>query len=221
MIRIFAGYDEREALGFHVFMKSLIRTSSQPFALTPLTGDPRDGTNAFTYARFLVPYLCDFKGTALFVDGSDMLLREDIAELAALANPQYAVQVVKHDYMTRHPRKYLGTPMEADNHDYPRKNWSSVVVWNCEHPKHRWMEPEALKFAGGQFLHRFSWLRDEEIGALPEAWNLLVGEQESAKLAHFTLGIPGFAAYADYPYAGEWLDIANSPKMEPHGIRLP
>jgi hypothetical protein len=36
MIRIFAGYDPREAIGYHVFCQSLIERTSEPVAITPL-----------------------------------------------------------------------------------------------------------------------------------------------------------------------------------------
>src|SRR6516164_5487729 len=128
--RIFVGYDPREAVGFHVFMESLLRTIHQPVSITPLWGSQRDGTNRFIYARFLVPYLCDFMGTALFLDGTDMLMRRDILDLISLTDWSKAVQVVKHDYHTRHHWKYIGTTMEAPNADYPCKNWSSLMIWN-------------------------------------------------------------------------------------------
>lgn len=207
MIRVFAGYDPREAHGFHVFLESLIRHSSQPVSITPLHGYQRDGTNAFTYERFLVPYLCGYQGTAIFLDGSDMLVRTDIAELERLADTSYAVQVVKHEYQTRHPRKYLGTVMEADNKDYPRKNWSSVVLWNCAHSKHQWIRPESIRVQPGSALHQFQWLKDDEIGALPPEWNTLIGERQThdvPKIVHFTLGIPAFSQYRTVPYGDEW-----------------
>ncbi len=217
MIRIFAGYDPRESAGFHVFTESLIRTTQSPIAITPINGEQRDGSNSFIYPRFLVPYLCGFQGTAIFMDGSDMLVRSDVAQLAALADPRYAVQVVKHDYRTSAHRKYIGTDMESANDDYPRKNWSSLVIWNCEHPKHRWMEPEAINACSGPFLHRFQWLKDEEIGSLPAEWNMLVGERDEAKIAHFTLGIPAIAEYSRSEYAGEWRDMQNKSLAVPIG----
>src|SRR5690606_36000298 len=100
--------------------------------LSMYRGGQRDGTNAFIYSRFLIPYLQNYKGWALFVDGADMIVKGDLAELWALRDKAKAVQVVKHDYRTKHPRKYVGTQMEADNRDYPCKNWSSVMVINCE-----------------------------------------------------------------------------------------
>jgi lipopolysaccharide biosynthesis glycosyltransferase len=192
VIRIFAGYEEREARGWDAFVRSLIETTSDPFSVTPLRGQQRDGSNAFTYSRFLVPYLCNFQGWAIWMDGSDMLVESDIAELWSMREAWYAVRVVKHDYKTKHPRKYVGTEMECDNRDYPRKNWSSVILWDCGHYMNRYLTPEAIGKAEGSYLHRFGWLPDERIGELPMEWNHLVGEQEEkpAKLLHYTLGLP-------------------------------
>src|SRR5215212_3157138 len=92
----------------------------------------RDGSNQFIYSRFLLPHLTGYSGWALYIDG-DMLLRADIAALWNLRNESKAVMCVHHDYRTRMRRKYLG----AKNEDYPRKNWSSVVLWNCGHPANR------------------------------------------------------------------------------------
>jgi hypothetical protein len=165
----------------------------------------RDGTNAFIFSRYLIPQMQGFQGWAAFADG-DMLCREDFAKLWALRDERYAVQVVKHDYKTKHPRKYIGTPLENDNKDYERKNWSSVVLWNCGHPANRILSREFVEDAGGIFLHRFQWLRDEEIGDLPVTWNWLVGEypHDAAHLAHFTLGIPGLPHYRHCDHADEW-----------------
>lgn len=209
MIRLFVGYDGREAAGLYAFMESLIARTSAPFSITPLHGELRDGSNAFTYERFMVPYLCGFEGTAIFMDGSDMLMRADIAELAALADPAFAVQCVQRDYRTAHPQKYIGTAMESPNIDYPRKNWSSVVIWNCGHPNNRILTPAYIRSRNGPFLHRFSWLLDEQIGALPAEWNVLIGEGQNksdAKVAHFTLGVPGIEFYRNDRYAEEWKD---------------
>ena len=205
MIRVFAGYDDREAIGFHVFVHSLFRHASEPVALTPVTGDQRDGTNAFIYARFLVPAMCEFKGWALFVDGSDMLVRDDVAKLWTMRDERYAVQVVQHDYQTRRANKYRGTVLENRNEHYPRKNWSSVVLWNCEHPANAHLTRTFVRQAGGAYLHRFDWLDANEIGGLPKAWNTLVGEHDhDAALAHFTYGLPCWPQYARDDYADEW-----------------
>ncbi len=212
MIRVFAGYELREAIGFHVFLSSLFRRAKQPIAVTPLSGDQKDGTNAFAYSRFLVPYLCGYEGFAIFVDGSDMLMRADISDLWDLRDSSKAVQVVKHDYKTAHMRKYQGTVMDSWNQDYPCKNWSSVVIWNCGHHKNRVLTPQMIDQESGSILHRFSWLTAEDIGSLPPEWNALIGEHKiEAKIAHFTLGIPWFPQYADSRYANEWRrELQNS-----------
>lgn len=210
MLRIFTGFDPREAIGWHVFMASLRATSTNYMVMPPLTGDQRDGTNRFTYQRFLIPQLCGYNGWALWLDGADMMLREDISDLDWRRESSRAVLVAKHDYKTAHPRKYVGTDLEADNHDYPRKNWSSLILWNCSHPSH-YMHRQKLAEADGSYLHRFSWLDDSEIGDLPLTWNWLdeYGENPDAKLVHFTTGIPGFTHYATAPHASEWKQYAR------------
>lgn len=208
MIRLFTGYDDREAVGWHVFCQSVIEKTSKPVAIIPLSGKT-DGTNAFTLARFLVPSLCEFQGWAIFADGADMILRRDLCALWALRDERYAVQVVQHDYTPKHSRKYIGTAMESDNGAYPRKNWSSLVLWNCAHPDNAWMAPEAVGKASGPSLHRFSWTN--HIGALPAEWNHLdeYGEADAA-LVHYTNGIPGFTYYRDAPCSEAWHDSLNS-----------
>ena len=210
MINIFIGFDPREAVVFHVCSQSLIRHASQPLAVTPLalrnvqgyTETHRDGSNNFIYSRFLVPHLMQYRGWALFIDG-DMLLRDDVARLWALRDESKAVLCVQHDYKTRAADKYLG----SKNADYPRKNWSSVVLWNCGHPANRVVTPEFVMGATGAQLHRFTWLDDALVGALPKEWNWLpdeFGPNADAKLLHWTLGAPCFNEYADAPMAAEW-----------------
>ena len=214
MINLFCGYDRREAIGFHVFVHSVLEHASRPVSITPINamGGP-EHTNAFTYSRFLVPWLCGFKGHAIFADGADMLMQADIAELDALFDPRYAVQVVQHpDYETRHPRKYVGTSMEADNENFPRKNWCSVMLINCEHAAVGRRGPRARRpRADG---HRAcSNSSAFTIGPLPNEWNRLVDEGqpvEGAKILHWTAGIPGFDNYRDAPGAKLWWDARYS-----------
>ena len=206
------GYDPREAAVFTVFNQSVIKYTSIPVSICPLHQDAlnfdgqQDGTNAFIFSRYLVPYLQDYKGWALFADG-DMLITEDLKNLWDLRDDKYAVQVVKHDYKTKNYRKYIGSPMESDNLDYPKKNWSSVMLFNCGHPSNKILTKELVGEAGGAFLHRFQWLTDDEVGELPAEWNHLVGEYKEnpdAKLVHFTLGAPCFHHYYQGEYSAEW-----------------
>src|SRR6185312_4917242 len=136
-IRVFLGFDTREASAFYVCQQSILEHTRAEVSFHPVMGERRDGSNAFTYDRFLVPYRCGFQGVAIFLDG-DMLVRADIADLAKLARLDKACCVVKHDYRTKHPTKYLG----QKNEDYPRKNWSSVVAWNCSYFPNRILTPD-------------------------------------------------------------------------------
>lgn len=199
---VFIGHDPREAVAYHVCCESILKYASIPVAFIPLSGEQRDGSNVFIYARFLVPYLCRFLGQALYLDG-DMLVRGDIAELIDKANPRSGVNVVKHDYKTKFPTKYLGNK----NEDYPRKNWSSVVLWDCAFYPNRVLTPEFIAKATGSYLHRFQWLSDDQIGSLPKEWNHLTMEYSpnpDAKLYHYTLGIPAFDGYQAQEGAEEW-----------------
>ena len=209
-IPVFIGYDPREAIAFHVCANSIIRQASRPVCIIPLalnlfrdyTETHTDGSNQFIYSRFLVPHLMDYTGWAIFIDG-DMIVRGDIAELWDLQNPYNDVMVVKHDYKTRMPVKYLG----SKNEDYPRKNWSSVILWNCNSHPNRKLTPDFIQQATGAQLHRFSWVDDKRIGELPPEWNWLpdeYGPNLDAKLLHYTLGAPCFQEFADTPQGNEW-----------------
>ena len=218
MINLYVGYDEREAIAYHVFCHSVIKNTSIPVKITPLVLSQlkefneihQDRSNDFVYSRFLTPYLNEFDGWAIFADG-DMICQGDLKELIGMADPNKALMVVKHDYQTKASIKYLGNI----NENYPRKNWSSVILWNCSHPKHKILTPEFVSNQTGKFLHRFSWLDDNDIGELPVEWNWLACEYEKntdAKLIHYTLGTPCFKDFRDTDMAEIWYDYYESAK---------
>lgn len=221
MIQVFAGFDEREAVGYHTFCASIIEHCTEPVSISPLhlgtlgkvySGGRRDGTNAFIYSRFLIPYLMGYRGFAIFVDGADMIVKDDIAKLWAMRDCFKAVQVVKHNYKTKHPRKYIGTKMESDNADYPCKNWSSVMIINCAHFAWRNITPQAVESMPGSYLHRFEFIEPRFVGELPIDWNWLsdeYGENKEAKLLHWTAGIPAWSAYENAPMADDWRKYRN------------
>ncbi len=197
-IKMVIGFDQREAIAYHVFCQSILEKSSIPVEFLPLAENTlssykethTDGSNRFIYSRFLTPYLNDYSGWAIFADG-DMVCQSDIKELWDIRDESKAVQVVKHEYTTKAEIKYLGNI----NQNYPRKNWSSLVLWNCGHPANRVLTPEFVQKSTGSYLHRFSWLADELIGDLPKNWNWLAieyPENTDAKLVHYTLGTPCF-----------------------------
>jgi lipopolysaccharide biosynthesis glycosyltransferase len=164
-----------------------------------------DGSNQFVYSRFLAPYLSAFEGWAIFADG-DMVCQADIIDLWNLRDESKSVLVVKHDYKTKAQIKYLGNK----NENYPRKNWSSLILWNCGHPANSVLTPEFVQNQSGSFLHRFSWLSDDLIGELPVEWNWLAieyPENPEAKIIHYTLGTPCFKDYSKESMSNIWYQV--------------
>ncbi len=210
LLKIFIGFDQKEAVAYHTFVQSLIENSTIPLSIVPLADNNlniysenhTDGTNKFTYSRFLVPYLMEFNGWAIFADG-DMVCISDIKQLKDYFDPKFAVHVVKHNYKTKHKLKYFG----QKNDDYPRKNWSSLIIWNCSHPKNKILTPSLINQKDGAFLHRFKWLEDKEIGSIPKTWNWLAieyPEKKNLNIIHYTLGTPCFKQYANKSLSRFW-----------------
>src|SRR5258706_10244811 len=216
MLRAFLGWDDKEPIAAHVLQHSIRSRSSVPISFTLLDtrnlkgiyDRPRgefESTN-FSISRFIVPYLCNYEGWAVYLD-SDMLCLGDVVELArymTLASRwNQAVQVVKHDYTPSTQTKFLSQPQTS----YERKNWSSLMIFNnalCRN-----LTPEAVNSQPGLWLHRFSWTSDDKIGSIPKIWNYLVGEgnqclPEEARLIHFTDGGPWFKEYEDCEFSDEW-----------------
>ncbi len=215
VLKVFIGYDPVESVAWHTMVHSILTRSSIPLAIIPVNLDNLRGiytrernpkqSNAFSFTRFLVPHLSGYQGHALFFD-CDMMLRTDIADVLEVLerDPGKAVYVVKHDYQPRDDIKYLNTVQ----YSYPRKNWSSVVLWDCGHPANRAVTVDLVNTASPMELHRFQWLQDEQIGELDVRWNWLVGEYDEppsdVKNAHWTVGGPYFKEYRNADFAAEW-----------------
>lgn len=214
--RVFIGWDSREQAAYEVAAHSLKRHASIPVEIIPIKqqglrarelywrdADPLASTE-FTYTRFLTPLLAGFEGHALFHD-CDFLWTGDIAELLAAADPTKAVSCVQHDH--RPPER---TKMDdAVQTVYPRKNWSSLMLFNCAHPSTRNLDAQTVNTQSGAYLHRMQWAADEEIGALPETWNWLEGWSaltpgETPRVIHYTRGGPWFEKWRDVAFAEEW-----------------
>ena len=216
-MKIFVGYDTREDIAYQVCKHSII--SKQPNAdVRPLRQQElRDAgwytrpidklaSTEFTFTRFLIPELTNFDGWALFMD-CDMILTTDIKELFDQADDKYAVMCVQHDYKVKETTKMDGQKQTI----YPRKNWSSVVLWNCGHKSNKKVTQDFVNNPeiNGAYLHRFSWLKDKEIGELNHTWNYLVGvynDIDKPKLIHYTEGGPWFENYRDTEFAQLWKD---------------
>jgi len=160
----------------------------------------------FAISRFFMPELSEGYDAVVFLD-CDMLARANFADLFALLDPSKAVQVVKHE-------QEVGETIKMDNQiqtSYPRKNWSSVMLWNLAHPANRNLNLFKLNQWSGRALHQLLWLENSEIGDLPPEWNHLVGvnpPNPDAKLVHYTLGIPRMAGYYNCEFAEEWRQYA-------------
>ena len=215
--RVYIGWDRREPEAYDVAESSLRRNASVPVSIEPIKlddlvkrglytreVDPLASTE-FTYSRFLTPALAGYKGWALFCD-SDFLWLGDIAGLQEYIRDNFkAVFCVQHDYKPKEATKMDGVMQTA----YPRKNWSSLMLFNCEHPSVKALTPEVVNRESGAYLHRFQWAKDEEIGSLPVEWNWLEGWNEkpktgTPKAVHYTRGGPWFKEWQNVDYGDLW-----------------
>ncbi len=207
-IPIFIGYDYRERAATNVLIDSLYQNSSFPLSITPLVTNQlvksgfhsRNRENKqstdFSFTRFLVPFLMNYEGWAIFLD-CDMLCKTDIKNLWDQRDEDYALLCVKHEHIPNESKKFLGEIQSA----YPKKNWSSLMLMNCKRCKA--LTKEYVNTASGLDLHRFNWLKDDsEIGSIKGyGWNYLIevsnqNEEENniekIELMHWTLGGPWF-----------------------------
>lgn len=222
-LNIYLGYDSREIVAYHTFAQSIIANASGPVSIIPLKQDQLRAMRAYTrpvdtkaatefsLTRFLVPYLNGYEGYAIFAD-CDMIAKADVYELVVHAQAKRkAVLCCQHDYVPKNAVKMDGQPNAA----YPRKNWSSLMVFDCA--SCRVLTPEYVNTASPADLHRFAWCNDDRMGGLPLSWNWLVGEYEhndNAKILHYTEGGPWFDAYRDVDHASDWYSVYNTLQLE-------
>ncbi len=215
-INFFIGYDAKEDIAYRVCKYSLLKRASIEVNVTSLKLDELISKNLytrmvdplastqFTYSRFLVPKLMNYKGWAVFCD-CDFIFLDDVANLINNLDDTKAVYCVKHDYTPKEKHKMDGQKQTI----YPRKNWSSFIVFNCSHPSTKNLSVKKVNSETGAFLHQFKWCRDEEIGSLDERWNWLEGwtsnHNDSKPFAvHYTRGGPWFSEWQDVEFADEW-----------------
>jgi hypothetical protein len=215
--KIFVGYDSREDIAWQVCRHSLLRHSDYSVAVIPVRQEPLrelglytrpvdvGSSTEFSITRFLTPYLAAQTGWAIFCD-CDFLFTVDVRQVLRDLDRSKAVYCVQHDYTPAHRMKMDGKEQVA----YPRKNWSSFMIFNCDHPDVQDLTPEIVNRASPAHLHRFGWVRDPNgIGALEVDWNFLVGEYAKPnripRVLHYTVGGPWFADWQDCDYAELWL----------------
>jgi hypothetical protein len=228
-MQIFIGYEPREDEAYRACVRSIQHRWHTVVRITPLILDQlrarglyrrptsiRDGklwddiseagmSTEFAISRFLVPYLAG-SGYAIFMD-CDIMARVDIADIIDHVEPRHAVTCVKHNFAPPDGVKMDGQLQQL----YLRKNWSSVMVFNCSHPSNKRLTVDMVNTVPGRDLHRFAWLDDDEIGALPAEWNYLVGHTELSdgvepKLVHWTEGSPCMPGFENAPFADEYRD---------------
>lgn len=210
MLRIFIGYDPAETVAYHVLCHSIQRQASGPVSFTPInkanipqfTRGIEDGSTEFSFSRFLTPWLAGYDGLAIFMD-CDMLVRGDIYDVLKYVDYSHDVFVVKHDYTPKPGIKFLGNTQ----HVYPKKNWSSFMVFNCFKDGCKRLTTRTVNEESGAYLHRFEWA--DSVGELPVEWNHLVGEYEpnpDARVIHYTLGTPCFEGYENQEWSEEWYE---------------
>ena len=215
-LTVYVGWDSREDISYQVCEHSIKRRDPGAIVIPLKQKDMRsDGlyrrdidklaTTEFTFTRFFIPYLQGYKGWAVFCD-CDFVWKVSTTELEQYCDNSKAVVCVQHDYAPQEGSMKMDGQVQTV---YPRKNWSSMVLWNCAHPANKILTPEVLNKETPQFLHRFSWLADSEIGSLPHHYNWLVGWYQEPrdgvpKILHYTEGGPWFDGYRDCEYADVW-----------------
>jgi len=215
-INFFIGYDAKEDIAYRVCKYSLLKRASVKVNVLSLKLDELISKNLytravdplastqFTYSRFLVPKLMNYDGWAVFCD-CDFIFFDDVANLMKNLDNSKAIYCVKHDYTPKEKHKMDGQKQSI----YPRKNWSSFVIFNCSHPSTKKLTIETVNSETGAFLHQFKWCQDDEIGGLDEKWNWLEGwtsnhNNSKPSAVHFTRGGPWFLEWQDVEFAEQW-----------------
>ena len=216
-LNIYVGYDSKEDIAYRVCKYSILKRSKSNIKITSLKLyelvaknlykrdiDPLASTE-FTYSRFLVPILNNYNGWAIFCD-CDFIFFEDISNILINIDQSKAVYCVQHDYTPKEKHKMDGQKQTI----YPRKNWSSFILFNCSHPSNKKLSLDLVNSETGSFLHQFKWLEDNEIGSLDERWNWLEGwtsnhNNKKPFAVHYTRGGPWFDEWQDVEFASEWI----------------
>lgn len=217
-LKIYVGWDSREDIAYQVCKQSIIDHASVPVEIIPLKQNnlrkeslywrelDQLASTEFTFTRFLIPELMNFDGWALFID-CDFVFLEDVAKIFEQADNNCAVMCAHHDYTPKEGIKMDGQQQTQ----YPRKNWSSMMLINCGHPSNQQLTKEVVnnEHKTGAYFHRFSWLEDDKVGKLSHEWNWLVGwykepDDGAPKALHYTEGGPWFEEYENCEYNTEW-----------------
>ena len=220
-LNFFIGYDSKEDIAYRVCKYSILNNTSFNVKIRSLklyeliaknmytrSVDPLASTE-FTYSRFLIPALMNYNGWAIFCD-CDFLFFDDVQKIIKELDPSKAVYCVQHDYTPKEKHKMDGQKQTI----YPRKNWSSFIVYNCSHESNKKLTVDLVNKESGSYLHQFKWLEDKEIGSLDERWNWREGwtsnhNNNSPYAVHYTRGGPWFEEWQDVEFAKDWIDARD------------
>lgn len=229
-MQVFIGWDVRDDLAAKVCVNSLLKYGSasgeeilflkdhelrrrglysREYSVLPSGQmvDKQDGrpfSTQFAFTRFLTPHLSN-GGYSVFVD-ADFMFRASIHEMLREIDLSKTVSVVKHDHRPKEEIKMDGVSQAV----YPRKNWSSLMVFNNEKAR-RCLSISDVNTMTGRDLHGLVWVNDSEIGEIDPAWNWLEGWSDpeiDPKAVHFTRGTPDMIG-GGIPFSSEWQGYAN------------
>lgn len=226
IIRVFIGHDSKTPDHTRICRESILDNTNAPVLIETLNMqalrraalyrrwhylseegklvdgiDGRPFSSEFAFTRFLIPALMQWRGWAIFCD-SDFMFKSDIKDLWDDRDACFAIQVAQQDYKSKASVKKGGFQQS----DYPRKNWSSLMMWNLYHPAHLTLTQHVVNTFPGDWLHRLNWLDDKDVGKVDPTWNWIEGTTDGEpKAVHFTMGTPDIPGYRNAKHSSEWL----------------
>jgi len=213
-VKIFIGYDSEFSQVYETCVASIKRYTNVPIEPININFLKQQGlywrkdkgSTEFTFTRFLVPYLKGYYGYAIFCD-CDFIWTRDPLDVMKEIEINKAVNVVKHNIRAQDlpSIKMDGQPQVW----YERKNWSSFMVFNCDHPFCKLLTPEYVSTSSWKDLQTLEWAR-ESIGNIPYEYNFLVGYYEPSILPygiHYTDGGPWLEDYKDCEFNELWNEV--------------
>ena len=221
MWRVFIGWDPAQQEAAEVCKYTLMKHSTIPLQVgfirlkdmleqKLIWSEDTEATTETTLTRFLVPHLSQYQGWSLYVD-PDFVFLGDVREIFQSMEARYACSVVKLQYKPTQDTRLDGRPQAH----YPRKCWSSMILYNCSHGKCKSLTPEFINQSKPNFLHRFDWLAGNEISGMNPEWQVIPGHADSAlkdkdiRALHFTEGGPWHPDCRSIKYGWYYADALN------------
>jgi len=215
-VNIYLGYDSNHSEVFEVAEKSIhdsieaIKSGGVAYeffndykvevkkldinAISEYTREYANQSTEFTYSRFLIPYLENYQGFSFFID-DDYIWKHNPMSLFYFLDPDHAVACVQYDFDTHEETKMNG----EKNVSYPKKLWSSMMIFNNGHEDCRKLTPEAVNTWTGKQLHQFEWT--DQISKIPHNKICTEGYDKSFNETHHAI---------HYTRGGPWIKGMDS-----------